>query len=121
MKKLSARVDRKKEIYDTYQKLLANVEDITLFKNNNEHTAPWFIDCLAKDRDGLLEFLKEQGIGSRVMYPPLNLQKAYSMEGEHPVSNLIGKMGLWLPSAVQLRNEEINRICFAIKKFYKQR
>ena len=119
MKKLSERVVRKKEIYDTYKKFLADVEDITLFKNNNEYTAPWFIDCLANDRDGLLEFLKGQGIGSRVMYPPINSQKAYSVEGEHPISNLIGQRGLWLPSAVQLTNDDINRICCAIKEFYK--
>jgi len=118
MKKLSERVVRKKEIYETYQQLLADVADINLFKNNNETTAPWFIDCLAKDRDELLAFLKEQGIGSRVMYPPLNCQKAYSVEGQHPVSNLVGQRGLWLPSAVQLSDEEIGRICSVIREFY---
>ena len=34
---------------------------------------------------------------------------------ETPVSDNIGKNGLWLPSAIDLTNEEIDRICDVIQ------
>ena len=81
-------------------------------------TTPWFIDVIVEKREELQKFLKESGIGTRVMYPPINKQKAYDMEGEHTVSLMIGEKGLWLPSAVQLGDDEINYICEKIRKFY---
>ncbi len=118
MKKLPARVERKKEIWYRYANNLDNVKKINLFLNNLDYTAPWFIDCVAEDREELQSFLKEAGIGTRVMYPPINKQIAYQIPGEYPVSNLVGQKGIWLPSAVQLKNEQIDYICNAIKKFY---
>ena len=118
MKKLKDRVVRKKEIYDIYSKLLRDVAGITLFENNNETTAPWFIDCIATDRENLQSFLKDRNIGTRVMYPPINKQKAYDLPGYHEVSEVIGTSGLWLPSAVQLTDEEVGYICGHIRDFY---
>lgn len=119
MKKLQWRVDRKKEIFKQYNELLKGVDQITFFDQNLDNTTPWFIDVFAEKRDGLQEFLKEHNIGTRVMYPPINKQKAYNLPNEYPVSNLVGEKGLWFPSASQLEDEEIDRICKAIIKFYK--
>ena len=90
-------MQRKKQIYTLYKNLLCNVDGIQLFENN-ETTAPWFIDCLASDRDNLINHLKECNIGTRVMYPPINKQKAYGMSEIHEVSEHVGTNGLWLPS-----------------------
>ena len=65
-----------------------------------------------------MQYLKEKNIGTRVMLTPLNKQKAYSVPGEHPVSNEIGEKGLWLPSYAQLTTEEIDYITSSIKSFY---
>lgn len=119
MKKLQWRVDRKKKIYRQYKKLLKEVNQITFFDQDLENTTPWFIDVFAEKRDNLQKFLKEYNIGTRVMYPPINKQEAYNLPNEYPVSNLVGESGLWLPSASQLKDEEINRICNTIIKFYK--
>ena len=54
------------------------------------------------------------------MYPPLNKQQAYNIEGEHKVSNEIGVKGLWLPSSSKLTNRQIDFICNTIKKFYER-
>lgn len=118
MKKLPARVERKKEILKLYQELLENVEQIHFFNQDLNNTTPWFIDCLAENRSGLINYLKEHGVGSRVMYPPINKQLAYNVEGEYPVSNNIGVNGLWLPSSVQLTDREINHITNSIVEFY---
>ena len=118
MKKLPVRVERKKEILKKYQKLLQNVKEIKFFNQDLDYTTPWFIDCLADSREALINHLKVNNIGSRVMYPPINKQLAYNIEGRHPVSNIIGEKGLWLPSSVQLTNEQIKYICNEILDFY---
>jgi perosamine synthetase len=118
MKKLPWRVGRKKQILKLYQELLKEVNQIQFFNQDLENTTPWFIDCLAEDRENLIAHLKEQNIGSRVMYPPINKQKVYLMPGEHPIANLVGEKGLWLPSSGQLTDDDIHRICLAINIFY---
>jgi len=118
MKKLPWRVDRKKEILKRYINNLKKVGEIQFFEQNLDFTTPWFIDILAERRTELITYLKENGIGSRIMYPPINKQLAYNIEGNYPVSNLIGEKGLWLPSSSQLRDNEINYICEVIKRFY---
>jgi perosamine synthetase len=119
MKKLPWRVARKKDILRQYRENLSGVEEIRFFEQDLSCTTPWFIDVLAENRDALAIHLKGSGIGSRVMYPPINRQEAYGVSGDHPVSELVGKKGLWLPSASQLTDEQINRICLAITRFYK--
>ncbi len=118
MKKLPARVERKKEILRLYQELLKHVTQVRFFNQDLDNTTPWFIDCLVKDRDNLIDYLKGCGIGSRTMYPPINKQLAYSLPGSYSVSNVIGKDGLWLPSSVQLTEREIRKICKHICTFY---
>ena len=118
MKKLPWRVERKKEILKHYHSLLSDVKEVSFFDQDLKWTTPWFIDVLAEKRDELVIFLKGKGIGSRTMYPPINKQIAYSIKGEYLVSNLVGEKGLWLPSAAQLSDNEIEKICLNIKKFY---
>mgnify|MGYP006081696943 FL=1 len=118
MKKLDERVKIKKALFKKYYDQLQDIEEIELFEHNLDFTAPWFIDCKAKSRNSLMEFLKENNIGSRVMNPPLNKQKAYNVDGEHHISNSIGEHGLWLPSYAQLTDHEISHITSTIKNFY---
>ncbi len=120
MKKLAWRVQRKKDILKLYKELLCGLEQITFFNQDLEHTTPWFIDVLADNKEGLMTFLKDKNIGSRVMYPPINKQGAYNLEGNYPVSFLVGEKGVWLPSASQLTNEQIVYICDNIKAYYHQ-
>ena len=119
MKKLPARVARKREIWNKYFESLRDISEVSLFSHNLNHTAPWFIDSIVEERDGLIAYLKSHNIGTRVMYPPINQQKAYGVLGNHPVSEKVGKKGLWLPSAVQLSDEEISYITSSINEFYR--
>ena len=62
-------------------------------------------------------------IGTRAMYPPLSLQKAfkYAPAGSFPISEAIGKKGLWLPSSVNLTQDNISKICSLIIKFFRKK
>jgi perosamine synthetase len=119
IKKLTVRVKRKKEIWTRYFANLIDTTSIKLFDHNLKYTTPWFIDAIADNRQALINHLKARGIGTRVMYPPINKQKAYQIKGDYFVSYEIGDKGIWLPSAVQLKNSDIDRICKEINKFYK--
>lgn len=118
MKKLDFRVNRKKQIYSLYTKLLSDIDELKFFSHDLQYTSPWFIDCLVHNRDALMKYLKERNIGSRVMYPPLNEQPAYRIPGSYPVSKNVGQNGLWLPSMSQLKDDEIHYICESINSFY---
>jgi len=118
MGKLDWRVNRMKEIYARYKNNLSNIEEIQFFEQDLQYTTPWFIDIKAHKRDDLMTFLKLNNIGSRIMYPPINKQQAYNVEGEHIVSNEIGVSGLWLPSSSKLTDEQIDYIIKKIKEFY---
>ena len=118
MKKLTWRIERKKDIYQRYQENLKNLDEIRFFEHNFKYTTPWFIDCIVENREKLQEYLKQHEIGTRVMYPPINSQLAYQISGEYPVSEMIGKKGLWLPSMAQISDTEIDKICSQISNFY---
>lgn len=118
MKKLAWRVERKKEILRLYQLLLQSCKQISFFDQDLTCTTPWFIDVLVENRDSLQAYLKENNIGTRIMYPPINKQKCYQIPSEHVVSNLVGEKGLWLPSSGQLTDDQINFISDKIKQFY---
>ena len=119
IKKLASRVIRKKEIFKLYEKNLSTIKEVHIYRHDLRYTTPWFIDCIVEDREKLIEFLHKRNIGTRVMYPPINSQKIYYSEKEYPISELIGKKGLWLPSYIQLTDEEINLVSNEIRNFYK--
>lgn len=118
MGKLDWRVKRMKDIYARYRKNLLNVKEVQFFNQDLKNTTPWFIDIKSQKRDDLMTFLKLNNIGSRTMYPPINKQQAYNIEGEHIVSNEIGVSGLWLPSSSKLTDEQVDLICNKIIEFY---
>ncbi len=118
MKKLSKRVERKKEIFLQYENGLTGIDEISLFEHNLKHTSPWFVDSVCNHRDKLKEFLHTKGIGTRIMYPPINKQKIYFTDQTFKVSENVGEKGLWLPSSVQLTDAQIKIIVSAIKEFY---
>ena len=118
MKKLDWRIERKKEILVKYQQALRAVESVKFFEQDLVNTTPWFIDILCERRSDLQEHLKQRGIGTRAMYPPVNKQQAYQRVGDHPVSELVGRQGLWLPSSSQLTDQQIETVCDAIAEFY---
>lgn len=118
MKKLSDRVERKKQMGKLYNELLSDISGIEIIPSDFEENPPWFFDILAEKRAELCAFLKEAGIGSRIFYPPLHAEPAYGYEGNYPVTEEISVKGLWLPSTVTITDDQIKYICGKVRDFY---
>jgi len=119
MRKLPQRIIRKKEIWKKYQEGLKGIRQIKLFNTDTSINCPWFIDAITENRDELVEYLKSRNIGTRVMYPPINEQNCYRLKGDFNISKMIGKKGIWLPSQIQLTDDEISYITENISSFFK--
>lgn len=119
MKKIPDRVKRKKEMGKLYDSMLNGIRGVELIKTNYDNTSPWFFDILCERREELIKYLKNRGIGSRPFYPPLHSEPAYNYANMHfPITEEISAKGLWLPSSVNLTNDQIEYICQSIKEFY---
>lgn len=118
MKKLSGRVQKKRAMGKVYQEHLCDIEGVELIETNLEETSPWFYDVICEKRDELKDFLWKNNVGSREFYPPLHSEPAYHYTGSYPVTEEMSKKGLWLPSWVELEDEQIISVCRLIRKFY---
>ena len=118
MAELPRRVERKRRMRQLYARHFLSVPEARMY-GWTEHSTPWFIDILCDRRDELADHLREHGIGTRKMYPPIPHQESYRAGGSYPVAENVGRCGLWLPSSLTLTDEEIARVCETIREFYR--
>lgn len=118
IKKLPDRVPIKKELYRSLRNQLSDIDKVKFIDTSDEVT-PWFNDILVDDVNGLQKYLKEQGVGSRPFYPPVHTQAPYNFnEGVFLNAEYLSAHGLWLPSSCVLSEDDVTRICKAIREFY---
>jgi len=116
LKSIKNRIKKKKNIFRRYEKNLKNNSKIKIFKINKNET-PWSFDVYLNGREKVKKILKKQNIITRYVYPALNSQKIYKNFKKLPISNFYCKRGLWLPSSLDLKNKEIDKICKLINKY----
>lgn len=109
-----------------YQKHLSGISEIVLpnIRSNSKHTFHLYV-IRAKNRDGLMDYLKKNEIETAIHYPtPLPLLPAYHYLGktniDFPVSDKLAKEILSLPMYPELNEEKIVYIADSIKAFYKK-
>jgi perosamine synthetase len=119
MKKLEWRIKRKKEIWNIYYNELKNNPKIKMLKYNPEGWIPLFVDIYIDDPIKLANYLKENNIGTRLVYPAIHTQKVYKEYNNlsYPNADKYSKAGLWLPSSVTLTDKNIKDICEYINKY----
>ena len=66
-------------------------------------------------RDELIKELSSMDIDTRPLFPPVHKQPIYNTGQTLPVSERLSCCGLSLPSSVNLSEDEIGKICAAIK------
>lgn len=78
----------------------------------------------AEQRDALVSYLAERGIGTEVYYPrPLHLQPCCQhlgyREGDFPVAELASRRALGLPLYADISEAAVMQVCTAIADFYR--
>ena len=116
LKNINYRMNMKKKIYNQYYNLLKDNNKIIILPPNKNETN-WAVDIYLKRCVGLHKKLKSKKIISRFVYPPINSQKIYKNQKGLPISNKFCKSGLWLPTSVDLKNNEIKKICKIINEY----
>jgi len=116
--------NKRRKLAAAYTRLLYEVKEITLPKENpeNKHVYHLFV-IRTKKRDQLLEYLKKNGILCLIHYPvPVHLQHSFKdlgyKRGDFPVTEECTREILSLPIFPELTLKEIRYVCDVIKKFF---
>lgn len=77
---------------------------------------------LTEDKDGMISFLGENGVGAGSFYPvPLHLQKAFASlgykEGDIPVAEDVCRRSVCLPVFPELTDEEVEYVIKTVQEF----
>ena len=122
MNKINNIIVRKRQIFDEYNKYLTPVAGIEL-PPNAEWAEPvcWLytilVDFIDVSIDQLADKLRESGVETRPVFPPIHTQPIYKNNQTLPISEKISAIGISLPSSIDLTTKEIMRICSIIDEF----
>lgn len=119
-------IEKKRWIAHEYNKQLKDVEGIQI--PTEKHWAKnvyWMYGIVVnekfkKTRDELMNVLTANGIESRSFFLPMHLQPSFHQNGlfineKHPVSEYLGKHGLYLPCSIKITQDQIDYVCDVIK------
>jgi len=109
MKKLDWRVKRMRQIYDLYYQNLKNHYEMR--KSLSEEWIPWFVDIYIDNREEAMSFLKKHKVSTRPVYGQINKTSVYCSEQVLVNSESVCNRGLFLPSFVDITDNQINYIC----------
>jgi len=103
-----------------YNELLSGIV-VTPIEKNGKHVYHLYV-IRTEERDGLMDFLKQNDISAGVHYPtPLHLQPAYQhlglKEGAFPIIEAYSKEVLSLPIYAELTEDQIRFVVDKIKEF----
>lgn len=118
-------IERKRENARYYNSLLNRIKGVTLPPEEEyAENVYWMYSILigdeyGVDRDTLMKKLKEKGIDSRPFFYPVHMMPFFKGGQDYPLAEDLSKRGINLPSSVNLRNDQIERIVDAIKSICK--
>jgi dTDP-4-amino-4,6-dideoxygalactose transaminase len=106
-----------------YRDALADVPGVVVPRERAGARSAWHLFTIrTRDRDGLQERLRAEGIATAVHYPkPLHLQPAMASAGgrpgDLPVSESLTREVLCLPLYPELALDEVARVAFEVRSF----
>ena len=126
LKYIDESIKKREEIAKLYIERLKECESIRLPKlKGDQHQVYYVFNVLVEDRDGLVEHLKKNEIGTSIYYPmPLHLQKSFQYlgykKGDFPVAEKVAGKIMALPIYPEMTTEEVEYVCETIKDFYRK-
>lgn len=121
MERVEIILAKKLLIAELYNNALCNIPGLILppqepWANNVYWLYSLLIDegVFGLARDAVMAELRQVGIDTRPLFPPVHTQPIYLTGQELPVSEYLSAHGLSLPSAVNLKQEDIIRVATGI-------
>lgn len=123
LKRLPAFIEARRRRAEWYNRDLESLgKDVITPSVQEGVSVSWFVYVVrlahkftAKDRDAILRFLREKGIGCNNYFPCLHLQPVYAdlgyTLGSFPVSESVSDRTISLPFHNTLTEKEISRVC----------
>lgn len=126
LKVLEQRVQKKREIFDTYVEGLAEIEDITFISERQGERANYWLSAFVLKpsstvtTDMIIEALETENIESRPVWKPMHLQPVFNncefVGGKR--SEDLFNYGICLPSNSKMTLEDTTRVINTIKKLW---
>jgi perosamine synthetase len=116
-------LERRRRLTQLYRDRLGGVPGVSLPPTEEGlESANWMFGIVLDrsfpcSRDELRQRLADQAIETRTFFVPLHLQPAYFDEFEgsrHPSAELLGRNGLYLPSAHWLDEDDVARVASVV-------
>lgn len=126
LRKLDQLTKRRQKIADLYRKYLLGVDQIQLpnVREGFNHVYHLFV-IQAANREDLIKYLIGYIIQSQIHYPvPIHKQECYKGEFANltlPKTEKFAKEILSLPIHPFMTEDDVKKVCFAIKKFYEKK
>ncbi len=126
LKRLNVRNSKRIESAKLYNKLLSSIPVVTpkIWEKPNKSNFHLYVIRTPK-RDKLIEFLKQNGVGTGIHYPiPVHLNKSTAFlgykKGDFPITEKYAKDILSLPMHPYLTPEEVKYVCDKIGEFFER-
>jgi len=114
-------LSKKRQRANWYQKKLKNLPLSFHLESNNSKHSYWMVSILVnehQERNALRQFLKENNIETRPLFPPIHTMPMYNKNQKFKIAESLSQRGINLPSWPGLKEEDVTHISNVIKKFY---
>jgi UDP-N-acetylbacillosamine transaminase len=121
MEVLDERVNRRRAIFDLYQTILGEYEEIQFMPEISGSRGNRWLTTLTFNRTDpmkIIKMLEKSNIESRPLWKPMHMQPLFSdaMVIENGTSQKLFEHGICLPSGSSMSDEDVMRVCDTIKK-----
>lgn len=116
------RCEHQRKLLRLYRKALDRCPRVRLAPFDLEGgELPLWIDADVEGCDDLCRHLEERGIQPRKFWKPVHRHPPYRQEDRaFPVSTLLASRAMWFPSGLDLNEDDVLRVCDAVRSWAKQ-
>lgn len=121
LNRVDARLDRMRRTYSIYRAQLSDIEGFQLVGFDlDSGEVPQWVDALCPKREELIAELKRNEMDCRRFWHPVHRQAPYRQsDDQFPKASAAADRAFWLPSAFTVSDEDIDKVCQVVKKFFK--
>ena len=127
---LDEHINKKKEIYETYQKAFVDIEEIEMNPIPEDCKTNYWLSCMTIKQESkvssidIMLALEKENIESRPIWKPMHLQPVFSeydfvtVEEVGSVGEDIFNRGVCLPSDIKNTEEDMNKIIKIVRNLF---